>query len=117
LDTIQENPEETEAGLEQIDQKWTQAKINAEHHCWKLNTGKIPWMPSLTMAIYKVLYWKGLQKRLKGEKISGKVLRKRANQGAEIFSNDHLQLPAASILKNIKTAIGDYQGIKKQSKQ
>jgi len=73
------NQEATEAGLKQIDQKWTQAKIKAERHCWKLNTGKIPWMPSLTMAIYKVLYWEGLQKRLKGGKISGTVFRKWAN--------------------------------------
>jgi len=69
--------------LEQLDQQWTLGKINAECHCRKLNTGTIPWTTSLTLAIYKVLYWKGLQKQLKGGKISGTVLRKRANQGGK----------------------------------
>jgi len=62
LDTAQENQGNNNDRLEQLDQQWTLAKINAEHHCRKLNTGTIPWTPSLTLAIYKVLYWKGLQK-------------------------------------------------------
>jgi len=62
LDTVQENQGDTDASLEQLSQQWIQAKINTEHHCRKLNTRKIPWTPSLTLAIYKVLYWKGLQK-------------------------------------------------------
>jgi len=67
---------DTDTNLEQFDRQWVQAKIDAERHCQKLNTGKIPWTPSLTLAIYKVLYWKGLQKHVKGGKISGTVLRK-----------------------------------------
>jgi len=97
--------------------QWIHAKIEAECHCQKLNTGKIPWTPSLTLAIYKVLYWKGLQKQLKGGKISSTVLRKWANQGGETFSSKHLQLPVASILQKIKAVIGDYRGIKKQSER
>jgi len=61
-DTAQENQGNNDDCLEQLDQQWTLAKINAERHCRKLNTGTIPWTPSLTLAIYKVLYWKGLQK-------------------------------------------------------
>jgi len=82
-DTAQENQEDTDNSLEQLDQQWIQAKINTECHCQKLNTGKIPWTPSLMLAIYKVLYWKGLQKQLKGSKISSTVLWKQANQGGE----------------------------------
>jgi len=62
--------------LENLDQQWTQAKIDAECHCHKINTRHLPWTPSLMVAIYKVLYWKGIQKRLKGGKISGTVLQK-----------------------------------------
>jgi len=116
-DTDQTTPGNNDDCLEQLDQQWTLGKINAEHHCRKLNTGTIPWTPSLTLAIYKVLYWKGLQKRLKGSKISGTGLRKRANQGGETFLNKHLKLLAASILQKIKTAIGDYRGIKKQGER
>jgi len=100
--------------LELIDQQWTQAKIEAECHCRKINTGKAPWTPSLTTAIYKVLYWKGIQKQMKGGKISRTVLRKRAKQGGETFSVEHFHLATPSLLQKIKTVLADYKTLKKQ---
>jgi len=41
-DTAQESQGDTDDCLEQLDQQWTLAKINAECYCRKLNTGTIP---------------------------------------------------------------------------
>jgi len=46
--------------LETIDTKLTITKLEAERQCRKIHAGRIPWMPGLTIAIYKLLYWQGI---------------------------------------------------------
>jgi len=65
---------------ELIDHHLTMTKIAVENHCCKLHAGKVPWTPVVTQSIYKILYWKGIQKRLQGRKISGTVLGKSRSQ-------------------------------------
>jgi len=101
--------------LEAMDKKVTIAKLAAEKQCQKIHARKMPWIPGLTIAIYKLLYWKGIQKRITGGKISGKVLRKRARQGAETFLNEHLQLQEEMVKGKITQAMQDYKIIKKAS--
>jgi len=100
---------------ELIDQHLTTTKIEAEKQCRKLHAGKVPWTPAVTQPIYKILYWKGIQKRLKGGKISGTVLWKWASQGVETFKNEHLQMTGEEASEKIKSAVQDYKQIKKQS--
>jgi len=101
--------------LETIDMKLTIAKLEAERQCRKIHAGRIPWMPGLTIAIYKLLYWQGIKKWITRGQISGDVLRKRARQGAETFTQDHLQLQVVEVQEKIKQATQDYKTIKKAS--
>jgi len=101
--------------LETLDQKLTQAKTEAERQCRKLHTGKVPWTPSLTVAIYKLLHWQGIQKWLQHGKISREVLCKRAKQGAETHLQDNLQLLLEAVKKQLQQATQDYKMIKKTS--
>jgi len=69
----------------------------------------------VTQLVYKILYWKGIYKKLQGGKISWTVLWKQARQGVESFQVGHLQMPQAAVCEKIKSAIQDYKQIKKQS--
>jgi len=89
--------------------------MEAERQCQKIHAGNVPWTPGLTVAIYKILYWQGIQKRLLHGKISGEVLCKRAKQGAETYLPDHLQLLLESIKQKLQQATQDYKLIKKTS--
>jgi len=91
---------------ELIDNHLTTTKIAAEQHCCKLHAGKVPWTPAVTQLIYKILYWKGIRKRLQGGKISGTVLQKKASQGVEtFFHKSHLQMTTAKVKEKIKSAV------------
>jgi len=106
------------AQWELIDNHLATTKIAAERHCCKLHAGKVPWTPVVTQLIYKILYWKGIRKRLQGGKISGTVLQKKASQGVEtFFHKSHLQMTTAKVKEKIKSAVQDYKQINKQSNQ
>jgi len=81
----------------------------------KIHAGWAPWTLGLILAIYKILYWQGIRKRISGGKISGKVLRKCAKQGAETFLTDHLLLTLADVNYKLKQATHNYKLIKKTS--
>jgi len=102
---------------ELINNHLTTTKIMAEQHCHKLHAGKVPWTLAVTQLIYKILYWKGIRKRLQGGKISRTVLWKRASQGIKAFQKSHLQMTTAEVKEKIKSAVQDYKQIKKQSNQ
>jgi len=51
---------------EAIDRLSTDAKRHAKSKCRKLTVGWVQWCPQLTRAIARILYWKGLWKRLTG---------------------------------------------------
>jgi len=57
-----------------INRMYTDTQLAAEQKCQKFHAGKIPWTPLLTQAIYRVLYWKGIRKRLAGGQIATTVL-------------------------------------------
>jgi len=61
-----------------INRIYTEAQIVAEWKCQKFHAGNIPWTPSLMQAIYRILYWKGIRKRLTGRQIATVVLQQRA---------------------------------------
>jgi len=58
--------------LEAIDEETTKAKLTAERLCRKLTVGKVQWCPQLTKAIARILYWKGVQKCIRGGHIGAK---------------------------------------------
>jgi len=99
---------------ENIDQHFTQIKVAAKQQSRKVHVGQVPWSPILMQAIYKVLYWKGIQKWILGGKISSTVLKKGAVLGVKKFHLGHLSLQREEITKKIKGAIQDYQVVKKQ---
>jgi len=86
---------------ELIDNHLTTTKIAAEQHCCKF-----PGHQWVTQLIYKILYWKGIRKRLQGGKMSGTVLQKRASQGIEtFFHKSHLQMTTAKVAHRNATNI------------
>jgi len=57
-----------------IDRQYVEVWAAAEQQCRKFHAGKVPWTPTLTQAIHRVLYWKGIQKQLTGGWIATTVL-------------------------------------------
>jgi len=98
-----------------IDRQYVEEWAAAERQCRKFHVGKIPWMPTLTQAIYRVLYWKGIRKQLTGGWIATTVLHQRATRGQLEYKADHLLLGQAETTKQIKEAVQDYLLIKKQA--
>ncbi len=98
-----------------IDRIYTEAQIAAERKCRKFHAGNIPWTPSLTQAIYRILYWKGIRKCLTGRRIATVILQQRAQRGQLEHQNQHLLLNMAEVAKKLKEAVLDYLQIKKQA--
>jgi len=69
----------------------------------------------LTQAIYRVLYWKDIQKRLTGGQIATSVLCQQATHGQLEYKTKHLLLGQAETTTQIKEAAQDYLLIKKQA--
>jgi len=97
-----------------IDRIYTEAQLAAEQKCQKFHAGKIPWMSLLTQAIYRVLYWKGIQKQLAGGQIATTILQQRAQQGQLEHQAQHLILTQVKATTQIKEAAKDCLQIKKQ---
>jgi len=68
-----------------INKQLIHIKQTAENQCHKLHAGKVPWMPKLTQVIYRILYWKGIQKWKKGGQICRTILCHRVLTGLVIF--------------------------------
>ena len=84
---------------ENIDQQYMQIKVDAEQQCWKIHASQVPWTLILTQANDKILYWKGINKRILGSKIGGTVLKKRAAQGVGTFQLEQLNLCLEVVIK------------------
>jgi len=65
---------------EEIDRLSSDAKRYSETKCRKLTVGKVQWCPKLTRAISRILYWKGLRKRLTGGNIGAQYLHRLAKK-------------------------------------
>jgi len=113
-ETHQWSPQLTEE-YNRLDQELTQAKLCAERKCRKLRAGRSPWTPALTQAIQRIQYWKGVQKRARGGKISTTVLKRRATKGLLTFSCTHWQEAPETLIQKIKSAYDDYLTIKAQA--
>jgi len=70
---------------ENLDQCYTQIKVNADRQCQKIHARQVPWTPILTQAIHKILYWKGIHKQISGSKLVEWCSRNRLHKEKKIF--------------------------------
>ncbi len=100
-----------------VDQQYVEVQLAAEQQCWKFHAGKVPWTPSLTQAIYHILYWKGIWKHISGSQIATSVLQQRAQRGQLVYQPQHVRMTQVDATIQIKEAAKDYLQIKKQVDQ
>jgi len=105
---------EHEAAFNVLDQEIIEAKLKAERLCRKLQVRNTPWTPELMQAIQRILYWKGIRKRMEGGSISTTVLKRRASKGSLVYQDAHWRLPPDVIKSKIESAYADYQQLKAQ---
>jgi len=93
----------------------TAAKLYTEAKCHKLTVGQVPWCPRITTAIMRILYWKGLKKRLLGRHIEAQHLQHLAKQGGIQHGTETLQLEEEQISAKVRQAYKLYQCLKNET--
>jgi len=97
---------------ESIDKAATKLKRYAENKCRKLKAGTVRWCPQVSKAINRILYWKGLQSRLKGSAIGSSVLRQRAKKGGITNHPSNFHLNLSIIQEQIQLAYKSFNLLK-----
>jgi len=90
----------------------TASKLFAEAKCCKLTVRQVPWCPRITMAITRILYWKGLKKRILGGHIGAQHLQHLAKQGGIQHGTENLHLEEQQISAKVRQAYKSYQCLK-----
>jgi len=98
--------------LEVIDEVTTQAKLMAEQSCRKLTVGKVQWCPQLTHAIARILYWKGVRKRIRGGHIGAKFLARIAKKGGMSHMLANFDLSEDQVSAHVRTGYKKYNRLK-----
>ena len=91
---------------EDIDNLREDGMLQAEQHCRKFRTGKIPWSPALQHARQTITFWVLIRRRLRGCKVGARrVVRLKKKLG--IKGNTHLSL--SELDKKISKAYKKYR--------
>ena len=98
---------------EQLDLERIQGMLEAEQRCRKLPMGKVPWTPSVSIARARIRFWKLLQSRKKGRKVSSRMLQ-RTREAAGIQTGT---CSIKEIERELKSAFEEYWTIKRQGHQ
>jgi len=93
---------------ETIDWEATAAWILAECWCCKFKFSKIHWSLEKTMAIYWVLYWKGVCSRENRYWVGSSVLQSRIKKGGLTHNLNVVHLPAETLKEELQKAYWRY---------
>jgi hypothetical protein len=97
--------------LEAIDRERTSATLSAEHQCWKIRAGDIPWTPNFASARHRLTYYKLSLQRICGHPVDAHTVH-RATKRAKISATP---LSEADALERFRLARCLYKDAKAQS--
>jgi len=98
--------------FEALDTQLVAAKLQAERHCRKLRMGNIPWCPEVTRSINRILFWKGILRRVTGRVIGTSVLHSRAKAGGIPWSTDYFAMATPEVEDKIQRAHKAFKVVK-----
>jgi len=106
-----------QAEYERIDNIMVEAKLLAESKCRKIKAGNIPWCPHITRgSINKILYWKGIQKKIAGGHIGTAVLTTCAKKAGIQHDLNNIWLSPETIKTHLVKAQSTFTCLKKDTK-
>jgi len=105
-----------QAEYKKIDLIVVKAKRWAEHECRKIKAGAIPWCLHVTRTINKILYWKGIQKKISGGCIGTSVLGSLAKKASLPHDLNNIWLSPETIEKHLVKAQSTFACLKKDTK-
>jgi len=105
-----------QAEYERIDNIVVEAKHLAESKCRKIKAGNIPWCPHVTRSINKILYWKGIKKKIAGGHIGMSVLTTRTKKAGIQHDLNNIWLSPETIETHLVKAQSTFTCLKKDTK-
>jgi len=101
---------------DRIDNVVVEAQHLVENGCRKIKAGTIPWQPQVTCVLNKILYWKGLQKKIAGGRIGTLVLHSQAKKGRFQHELSNLWLTPEMIETQLTKAQQSFARLKQDTK-
>jgi len=105
-----------QAEYERIDNIVVEAKRMAECKCCKIKAGALPWCPQVTQTINKILYWKGIQKKIGHGRIGTSVLVVLAKKASLQHDLNTIWLSPKTIETHLVKAKSTFTHLKKDTK-
>jgi len=91
-------------------------KCLAECTCQKIKAGTIPWCPHVTQAINKILYWRGIQKKIASGRIGTSVLAARVKKAGLQHDLNNIWLSPETVESHLVKAKSTFTWLKKDTK-
>jgi len=99
-----------------IDNVVVEAQQLAGNGCQKIKAGTIQWQSQVTCVLNKILYWKGLQKKIAGSCIGTLVLHSQAKKGGFQHELSNIWLSPETIKTQLTKAQNSFAQLKQDTK-